>query len=35
MVHVPVTPGSRAEATTLFSRLEGDVEAALDLLGRR
>jgi hypothetical protein len=27
-----VTPGTRAEATTLFSRLDGDVEAALDLL---
>jgi hypothetical protein len=35
MVHVAVTPGTRAEATTLFSRLDGDVEAALALLERR
>jgi hypothetical protein len=32
MVHVAVTPQTRADARTLFSRLDGDVEAALDLL---
>jgi hypothetical protein len=32
MVHVSVAPASRAKARTLFSRLDGDVEAALDAL---
>ncbi|WP_193309375.1 GTP-dependent dephospho-CoA kinase family protein [Halorubrum halophilum] len=33
MVRVPVTPDSRAEARELFEALDGDVEAAYDLLG--
>ncbi|MFB6130897.1 MAG: GTP-dependent dephospho-CoA kinase family protein [Salinigranum sp.] len=33
MVHVAVEPDARSEARRLFSRLEGDVEAALDALG--
>ena len=33
MVHVAVTPQTRAEARTLFSRLDGDADAALDVLG--
>ena len=33
MVHVAVTPATRREARTLLSRLEGDLDAALDLLG--
>ena len=33
MVRVPVTPDSRAEARKLFEALDGDVEAAYDLLG--
>jgi uncharacterized protein (UPF0218 family) len=32
MVHVPVTPDSRAEARALFEAFDGDVEAAYDLL---
>jgi len=33
MVHVPVTPQTRTEARTLFSRLDGDVDGALAALG--
>jgi len=33
MVRVPVTPDSRAEARELFEALDGDIEAAYDLLG--
>lgn len=33
MVHVAVTPTQRAEVRELFSRLDGDVASALELLG--
>jgi len=33
MVHVPVSPQTRVEARTLLSRFDGDVDAALSVLG--